>query len=127
MTDELRSAAEAATPGPDALLPFDIETWLITIKAHCTVIADPGDTDDPAELAQCIKLNIDTDLRPVLLAQIARLAALEAENARLREALTWYANPEIYKPHPHGIAFDARDLSFRAKAELARLPTREEG
>jgi len=47
-----------------------------------------------------------------------RIAALEAENARLREALEWYANPSIYKPHPHGLHFDDRDLSFKARAAL---------
>lgn len=40
------------------------------------------------------------------------------ENARLREALKFYADPEIYKPHPHGPAFDRRDLSWHAKAAL---------
>lgn len=43
-----------------------------------------------------------------------------AEIAKLREALTWYTNPEIYKPHPHGPAFDDRDLSFKAKAALTQ-------
>lgn len=37
---------------------------------------------------------------------------------RQREALEFYANPEIYKPHPHGPAFERRDLSFKAKAAL---------
>ena len=43
---------------------------------------------------------------------------LRTENARLREALQFYANPEVYKPHPHGLAFDRRDLSYRAHAAL---------
>ena len=38
----------------------------------------------------------------------------------LLEALEWYANPEIYKAHQHGLAFDDRDLSFHAKAILAK-------
>lgn len=33
-------------------------------------------------------------------------------------ALEWYANPEIYKPHPHGPAFDNRDVSYVARAAL---------
>lgn len=37
---------------------------------------------------------------------------------RLRAGLEFYANPEIYKPHPHGPAFDRRDLSFHAKSVL---------
>lgn len=40
--------------------------------------------------------------------------------AELLEALEWYANPEIYKAHQHGLAFDDRDLSFHAKAILAK-------
>lgn len=42
-----------------------------------------------------------------------------AELDRLREALEFYANPEIYKPHPHGPAFDRRDLSYHARAALS--------
>lgn len=42
----------------------------------------------------------------------------EAECARMREALAFYADPAIYKPHPHGPAFDSRDLSFHARAAL---------
>jgi hypothetical protein len=40
----------------------------------------------------------------------------------LRKALEWYANPEIYKPHPHGPAFDRRDLSYHAIAALSASP-----
>jgi hypothetical protein len=36
----------------------------------------------------------------------------------LVEALEFYANPEIYKPHPHGPAFDRRNLSFKAVSVL---------
>ena len=43
-------------------------------------------------------------------------AAEEIE--RLREALEWYANPEVYKPSVHGLAFDRRDLSYYARAAL---------
>jgi len=39
---------------------------------------------------------------------------------KLEAALEFYANPEIYKPHPHGPAFDRRDLSFHARAVLAK-------
>lgn len=45
--------------------------------------------------------------------------AARAEAARLREALTFYANPQVYAPHPHGPAFDRRDLSWHARAALA--------
>ena len=38
----------------------------------------------------------------------AKIYALKRSNTRMREALTFYANPQIYKPHPHGPAFDRR-------------------
>lgn len=44
---------------------------------------------------------------------------LRAEVERLREALEFYRNSEVYKPHQHGPAFDRRDLSFRARAALS--------
>jgi hypothetical protein len=37
------------------------------------------------------------------------------------DALEFYANPGIYKPHPHGLAFDRRDLSFCARSALPIL------
>ena len=52
----------------------------------------------------------------------ARIAAQAKEIERLREALTFYANPEIYQPHPHGPAFDNRDLSYAARSALAHAP-----
>lgn len=48
----------------------------------------------------------------------AALTAQADEIARLRAALEWYANPEVYKPSPHGLAFDNRDLSYHALAAL---------
>ena len=42
----------------------------------------------------------------------------QAEIERLREALGWYTNPAIYAPHPHGPAFDRRDVSYVARAAL---------
>ena len=53
---------------------------------------------------------------PTLAADTLRLLD---EIERLNEALRFYADPEIYKPHPHGPAFERRDLSFVARAALA--------
>lgn len=58
---------------------------------------------------------------PVCREMCGELAVMRAQAARIKElegALTWYANPEVYKPHPHGLAFDDRDLSFRARTAL---------
>jgi len=46
----------------------EIEKWLITIEAHCTVIADPDVGDDPVELAKCIKVNV-AEIRSQLVPQ----------------------------------------------------------
>lgn len=50
-------------------------------------------------------------------------ARWEERAERRAEALRWYANPEVYKPHPHGPAFDRRDLSFVARAALEQETT----
>lgn len=49
--------------------------------------------------------------------------ALELRVAELEESLQFYANPEIYKAHPDGPAFDRRDLSFHARTTLATQGT----
>lgn len=54
------------------------------------------------------------------LPNVAANARLIASAPDLLEALQFYANSEIYKPHPHGPAFDDRDLSFRARAAIAK-------
>ncbi len=33
---------------------------------------------------------------------------------KYEKALKFYADPNVYKPHPHGPAFDNRDISFVA-------------
>jgi len=40
---------------------------------------------------------------------------------KLESALEFYANPAVYAPHPHGPAFDRRDISYRAKNALAEF------
>jgi len=51
----------------------------------------------------------------------ARAATAEAALEKAKGALRWYADPEVYRPHPHGPAFDNRDLSFHARAALAAM------
>ena len=46
---------------------------------------------------------------------------LTAEVERLTEALRFYADPAVYKAHPHGPAFDDRDLSHVARAALKEM------
>ena len=45
-------------------------------------------------------------------------AELRRSNEHMRKALEFYADPEVYKPHPHGPAFDRSDLSWRARVAL---------
>lgn len=59
---------------------------------------------------------------PIKYAYISTLSDQAKINA-LVEALRFYANPEIYKSHPHGPAFDRRDLSATAAAALALAGT----
>jgi hypothetical protein len=63
-------------------------------------------------------LNEAAEIRDMALEALKESAALRSENERLREALSFYANPEVYKPHPDGLGFDRRDLSFHARAAL---------
>ncbi|MEX2739971.1 hypothetical protein AB3480_00730 [Rhizobium mongolense] len=76
--------------------------------------------DDAADLITSLRANIDrlTSNPADHRYWEGRYRDEKAENERLRKSLEFYANPEIYKPHPHGIGFDRRDLSFHAKAAL---------
>lgn len=49
----------------------------------------------------------------------ARALAAEQRVVEMESALRFYANPELYKPHPHGPAFDHRDVSYVAIRALA--------
>lgn len=52
------------------------------------------------------------------------IRVIDTQNASVRElenALEFYANPAVYAPHPHGLGFDRRDISYRAKNALARF------
>ena len=53
-------------------------------------------------------------------ARADRLLAKHIELTKpITDALRFYANPEIYKPHPHGAAFDRRyDLYLTAQSAL---------
>jgi len=56
------------------------------------------------------------------LAKRSGILSILADYERMREALKWYANPEVYKPHPNGLAFDRRDLSYHARAADEETP-----
>ena len=55
-----------------------------------------------------------------------QLTEARAGEDELREALAQYANPDLYRSHPHGLAFDSRDKSYIAFAALASHDKRKE-
>lgn len=78
-------------------------------KSYTTRLVDRQDHDHNDANARLIAL------APSLAATVIEQ---QAEIDRLRKALEWYANPAIYAPHPHGPAFDRRDVSYVALAAL---------
>lgn len=72
------------------------------IEENIETLIAMGDADDRQEAA---------DLTMLLKAHDAA--------AGLLGALRWYANPQVYAAHPHGLAFDDRDLSYHARAAIA--------
>ena len=67
---------------------WGIEKLLLTIEAHCTVIAAPTDDDNPKVLADCIKINV-ADLRQALQSE---LAAARAGNDAMMDAISMLLN-----------------------------------
>jgi hypothetical protein len=79
-------------------------------------------TEDYAELLDNLETLASGGRLSTICAQ-ATLAIRELlwERDRLRKSMEFYANPEIYKPHPHGPAFDRRDLSYHAIVALGEI------
>jgi len=59
-------------------------------------------------------------IRAAIIAWEASKPAVEKAAPDLLNALQYYADPETYAPHPHGIGFDRRDKSYVAIAAIAR-------
>lgn len=53
-----------------------------------------------------------------ILLSAGQILALLEERKKLRAALEFYMNPQVYRPSPHGSAFSDPDLSFVARAAL---------
>ncbi len=141
---QLKEAAEKATPGPweyDAEKQTDApykhsEFALFTAKGERICGTENSDyrlglieTEFDEDGARCWNEPSRRNMEFIALANpstilplIAALEAAEAKADKYEKALTWYANPEIYKPHPHGAAFDNRDLSYTAKSALGDTP-----
>lgn len=111
---DLKEAAERATVGP----------WDGS-HSYASVTGPEGEVADVVDGSGSYR-DIDFVQARANAAFIAlarnRLPALIADYERMREALKWYANPEVYKPHPNGLAFDRRDLSYHASAALKEKP-----
>lgn len=119
--DEIKRLIAEATPGP----------WCVADETVVwTQINDPVETTYdigyPVAEAGRWKSRLGGKMWPEGQPEAnARLIAaapdLAAQVVRLTEALEFYADPEIYKPHPHGPGFDRRDLSYVARAALEAL------
>lgn len=118
ITDEALAAIKAGLEGvPDgewSYRPNELDDWGTVRLApdsegrrwHLAQCRAPYRTDD--ELARHredgtdpwggIAQHIARMSKPTVAAMIARIERAEAENARLREALTFYADPDNYKP-----------------------------
>lgn len=143
MTDELRKAAEAATPGPWQQHLVDDTTVTSTTLDVCCTFPDGGRNDDvdfaaPVEQHEANAAYIAAANPKAILELLDRIAALEAENARLREALTDLTEFVVSKFMAHDEPCDAHETGrlcpacesdgcIRAKLEAARLTTGEEG
>lgn len=112
----------------------DSEGWWVgpinhIICPHSAVASSAVEADPETTLANARLCAAAPALRDTV-AALADLADAQAqENARqaqrieaLEEALRFYANPVIYQPHPHGPAFDRRDVSYVAVAALGDAP-----
>ncbi len=81
--------------------------------------AGSGYTERPEETLRRYQTELATAL--------AQLTEARAGEDELAAALDQYANPDLYRSHPHGLAFDRRDKSYIAIAALASHAKRKEG
>lgn len=91
--------------------------WVLVPVEPTTAMLDAGET------ASWCEQEIIADHYRAMIEAAPSPPASPADAGMLEEAMKvmeFYANPEIYKPHPHGPAFDDRDLSFLARSWLAR-------
>jgi hypothetical protein len=119
----------SALPDYIALLPGEPICHLVWRQGRIAI----DDVADYYEVAGKGDKSVDgSDPFPVYTSPAPhREGLLEDERRRRIEAevlldeakgiLEWYASPEIYQPHPHGPAFDRRDLSACAKSFLSKL------
>jgi hypothetical protein len=130
LLDEIEKGLEGVTPGPWDVLHFAPDGYRF---GHSFVVrqsdANPADKHHwPVNVctqpAAVIRHEPNRDGDWIARCNPANLRTILAYVKELERALEFYANPEVYKPHPHGPAFDRRDLSFRA---LEVLPARSLG
>ena len=115
--DEL-DALRAADPAPGHT------DLMISPEAIDEVLASKSTAERELANSDTIGNNLQGEIK-ILVGRLgkmqSRAEAAEAKLANAREALEFYADPAIYKPHPHGLAFERRDLSFHARATLKEI------
>jgi len=105
------------TPGPWEYRKSDIASGVVVAPGDAVIdceqtictICDCSDYDEVSG-ADAIILDDRAEAN-------ARLIAAAPD---LVEALEFYANPNVYEPHAHGLAFERRDLSYVARTALAK-------
>lgn len=121
--EKARALLDGATPGPWLANgePWNLIVWSPADNRICFMAHSNG-LDEDRDVATAELVAAAPDLARAYIAQAAELTRLRAQIEaadKLAEAMTFYANPSVYAPHPHGIAFERRDLSFHAVAALA--------
>ncbi|WP_421591155.1 hypothetical protein [Shinella sp. M27] len=121
--DSIAKAMEGVTPGPwndsrDIRIRGQHDVGL----SICFVNCENGSRTDrearanAAYIAACSpdRMREVLDLARQAEAMKREMAEKDAEIARLRDALKFYATPSIYLPHPLGPAFDRRTSLYHA-------------
>ena len=90
--------------------------WRSMFKGVLSRMRDAGESHEMG--ARWMATEADAAVCDLIKTLTSERDRLREENEMMRKALEFYANPEIYKPHPHGPAFDRRDLSYHAKVAL---------
>lgn len=124
---ETLALIDGTTPGPwrtNATILHGKKYGVLWVEAPELIrITGSGGSQSYTHVVTDTQIHDDNDANARLIAAAPTLAAdtlrLMDEIERLNEALRFYANSEIYKPHPHGPAFDRRDISFVARAALS--------
>ncbi|TWB61645.1 hypothetical protein FBZ98_101990 [Rhizobium sp. ERR 922] len=134
LSEQIKKAMEGVTQGEwsvDTDGSFGTKPRLYSEGDDGKLIAEFGNAEDPVTAQDEWEANgaYAALTQPAnMLLILSALEDAERERNELRDKLAeavkvieFYANPDIYKPHPHGPAFDRRDVSFSARSFLSSV------